>query len=412
MSRQSMAPNRNLSLTEELEKLEQSITLTLQEIDHNFSRAHRIVTTGILPIIEQYGKHSEAVWEGSKFWKQFFEASANVSLSGYEAPQEDSIAQDDTHDSETYGDEETMTGDATGQGAITPQRATSSHGELEDTMTLDSPSMGHSTPGMPHSLRKGRNGDGEELDAEEEAPQFAGLSSPYETLREELEGGPHGSRTPRFEPVTPGKSQTLPDMMGFDSSPFVQPTTSKKPHFNQDPLMHRVLDKTFRVQATPLVSPRKYKPTGAFTPSAAHRAAPTPRGAAANARLPKWDDSSPPSSPAPQLRADIFSPVKTPRTPGVSIQTPAKGKQPMSAGRDQDYVDYSDDDELDFSPPKTIQFHIPQTKLLQTPAREASRRIVDDLLMTAGGDFTDTTNGMEDDSPSVVRRQVDLDDSF
>jgi hypothetical protein len=30
MSRQSMAPNRNLSLTEELEKLEQSITLTLQ----------------------------------------------------------------------------------------------------------------------------------------------------------------------------------------------------------------------------------------------------------------------------------------------------------------------------------------------------------------------------------------------
>jgi hypothetical protein len=30
MSRQSVAPQRNLSLTEELEKLEQSITLTLQ----------------------------------------------------------------------------------------------------------------------------------------------------------------------------------------------------------------------------------------------------------------------------------------------------------------------------------------------------------------------------------------------
>jgi DASH complex subunit ASK1 len=30
MSRQSVAPMRNLSLTEELEKLEQSITLTLQ----------------------------------------------------------------------------------------------------------------------------------------------------------------------------------------------------------------------------------------------------------------------------------------------------------------------------------------------------------------------------------------------
>src|SRR5271167_3306363 len=70
------------------------------EIDHNFSRAHRIVTTSILPIVEQYAEHSKAVWEGSKvsspvlphrrllittkFWKQFFEASANVSLSGYE----------------------------------------------------------------------------------------------------------------------------------------------------------------------------------------------------------------------------------------------------------------------------------------------------------------------------------------
>jgi hypothetical protein len=30
MSRQSLAPQRNLTLTEELEKLEQSITLTLQ----------------------------------------------------------------------------------------------------------------------------------------------------------------------------------------------------------------------------------------------------------------------------------------------------------------------------------------------------------------------------------------------
>jgi hypothetical protein len=36
------------------------------EIDHNFSRAHRIVTSSILPIVEQYAEHSKAVWEGSK----------------------------------------------------------------------------------------------------------------------------------------------------------------------------------------------------------------------------------------------------------------------------------------------------------------------------------------------------------
>lgn len=37
------------------------------------------------------------------------------------------------------------------------------------------------------------------------------------------------------------------------------------------------------------------------------------------------------------------------------------------------------------SPPKTLQFHVPQSRLLQTPAREASRRIVQDLLFSAGG---------------------------
>jgi DASH complex subunit ASK1 len=324
------------------------------------------VTTGILPIVEQYGKHSEAVWEGSKFWKQFFEASANVSLSGYEAPdQDESVAQEDTQQSQLYEDETVEDDEATGETATPPRPSSAQEDDAESTLTFDSPSLGHSTPRAPPSTNKGKNRDnGAGLDQ----PQFAGLSSPYEALRQEFEG----SKTPKLEPVTPGKSQALPDMTGqFDSSPFVQPTTGKKPYFNQDPLLHRVLDKTFRVQATPIISPRKYKPTGAFTPRTGQRGAPTPSGAAA--KLASWaEDSSPPSSPAPQLRADIFSPAKTPRTPGVSVQTPAKGRQPMSINRTNTIFDDSDEEEeyeQGFSPPKTIQFHIPQSKLLQTPGK-------------------------------------------
>lgn len=329
------------------------------------------------------------------------------------------MQQSQLYDDETLEDE-TVTG-----GVTTPPRPSSSQaGDGESIITFDSPSLGHSTPRAPPSTKKeGADGDdGQEL-------QYAGLSSPYEALKEEFRGDLGATKTPRLDPVTPGKAQALPDMTGFDSSPFMQPTATKNLYTNQDPLLHRVLDKTFRVQATPIVSPRKYKPTGAFTPRAANRGAPTPRGAASN--LPRWaEDSSPPSSPAPQLRADIFSPIKTPRTPGVSVQTPAKGKTPMSLHRTGTVFDDSDEEEyeIDLSPPKTIQFHIPQSKLLQTPgecnnqcqstfsnqttAREASRRIVDDLLMTAGGDITDTTGDMDDASPSVVRRQVDLDDSF
>lgn len=36
------------------------------EIDQNFSQAHRIVTTSILPLVEQYAENSRDVWEGAK----------------------------------------------------------------------------------------------------------------------------------------------------------------------------------------------------------------------------------------------------------------------------------------------------------------------------------------------------------
>ena len=77
----------------------------LAEIDHNFSKAHRIVTSSILPVVDQYAQHSRDVWEGSRFWKQFFEASANVSLSGYqEGALEEDVSQNDTTAQETSYD--------------------------------------------------------------------------------------------------------------------------------------------------------------------------------------------------------------------------------------------------------------------------------------------------------------------
>jgi DASH complex subunit ASK1 len=251
-------------------------------------------------------------------------------------------------------EDETVEGDDTVNGAAaTPQRRPASQADIEDTSDLESPTLAHA-----HSTPRAPNNNEDHL-------QFAEFSSPYESLRREV----LGSRTPRLEPTTPGKMDTLPDMTGqFDSSPFVPPTSGKRAPVDQGPLLHHVLDKTYRIQATPLISPRKYKPTGAFTPATARRGAPTPREK--TSALPDWaDDSSPPSSPAPQLRADIFSPMKTPRTPGVSVQTPGKGKQAFSVTKtgagafDSD----SDDDGLDFSPPKTVQFHVPQSKLYQTP---------------------------------------------
>ncbi|OCK82367.1 hypothetical protein K432DRAFT_349157 [Lepidopterella palustris CBS 459.81] len=412
MSRQSIAQPRNLTLTEELEKLEQSITLTLQEIDHNFSRAHRIVTTSILPTVEQYAKHSEAVWEGSKFWKQFFEASANVSLSGYEeAAADGSAMQDETETSHGYDSptaEDTLTG-----ATATPPKPSSSHADedLDSTSVLSSPSLAHahSTPRAPHASTKGHSGDATA------GATFADYPSPYESLKRELQGS---TKSPGPDPITPGKLQALPDMsMTPSSSPFVPPTTQRRGGAlpaNTDPLLHRVLDKTYRIAATPHTT-RKQKPSVGFTPGTSTRPA-----------APRWaDDSSPPSSPPPQLRADIFSsPLKAPRTPGVSVQRiPARnattgfrtsGIGALGIRGEGVWGSDSEGEEegMDFSPPKTMQFHVPQSRLLQTPAREASKRIVEDLLLTAGGDITNGFEGEEEESPSVVRRNHELDDSF
>ncbi|KAM3423878.1 hypothetical protein BST61_g1274 [Cercospora zeina] len=414
-------PPRGLTLTEELEKLEQQITLTLQEIDSNFSKAHRIVTSSILPIVEDYAKHSNDVWEGSKFWKQFFEASANVSLSGYEEnASEDNTQTDATQSFQTSTDHD----DSTVTGAT-------AH-EEEEEFSAESPTQMtglQTTPKLHTSTSK--SGSKTRSQGSRPASSYRSPSPRKYTGR-----NPRGGNTPGTDQPSTPRMSISEDM--DTSSPF-QPQSAFEPPSafrmrpeNHDPLMHRVLDKNYRIQATPMTQRRQQKAQAASKPTPA---------TATKKQL--WDDS-PQSSPefsAPQLRSELFSPAKAaPRTPGVSVLTPAPrktghplpttstGKQLFSA-QDKAYIaskdctrashmfEDSDEDEdffAEISPPKTMQFHVPQSRLVQTPAREASKKIVDDLLLTAGADATDD---IEDDdlefevpSPSVVRQGWQIDD--
>ncbi|KAI9807447.1 MAG: DASH complex subunit ask1 [Piccolia ochrophora] len=419
MSRASTVSARNLSLTEELEKLEQSITLTLQEIDHNFSRAHRIVTTSILPVVEQYAEHSKAVWEGSRFWKQFFEASANVSLSGYE----------ELAASENGGDDQDVTAtthDETGTGSPSHHDISATN---DDTITTARPA--HDDDSLLPSTPRASNARPNKHTTDDINPSFASYSSPYETLRRELTNA-SPPKPSTAQPRTPASK--LPDMsMNALSSPFEPttrtdpPTTARRPQKGErdpanpdrgenNPLLHRVLDKTYRLQATPHGHPSRRL---------------------AAAALP---DSSPLSSPdvqAPKLHSEIFSspvragagrppggPPRTPR-PGVSVlQTPGRSggrstktrkTQQQQQQQQRDVTtrsaawDDSDDSSSEASnaegtawakgtsPPKSMQYAVPQSRLLQTPAREASKRIVSDLLLTAGANDDTSSFGAYDD---------------
>lgn len=318
-----------------------------------------------------------------QFWKQFFEASANVSLSGYEelaADEEDNTANgggatehDETTDYTPRPEEEDHT--------VMTQENVSYHGHDESLLDNGDGDLTGSTPRAPASKTS--------------RPQFAKLGSPYEELKRELKGGDdHLSGDDSDSDIVPHQHTTrLPDMSMTPRSSLGVDEVGKDDIFstankNKDPLLHRVLDKNYRIQATP------HKPTG-VSPIKWKITEKQDKG-----KLPAWQDDSPMSSPEmaiPTLRSAAFmSPAKfpggrsrpaaasgAPRTPGVSVQTPGTARKTKDVyaskaeenrGRQRDEITWDSDEEDEdmyggMSPPKTIHFALPPSKLLQTPGK-------------------------------------------
>ncbi|KAL2189534.1 CT20-domain-containing protein [Thermothelomyces heterothallicus CBS 203.75] len=443
--------------------------LLLPEIDHNFSKAHRIVTTSILPLVEQYGEHSRAVWEATKFWKQFFEASANVSLSGYEelAGNEDNT--------EVTADESTVHNETAD---YTPRPR--SAGDQDVTVTADqSSAMYHGDDTHQDGSALGYDDDDDLTGSTPRPPatrtvpirpQFANLPSPYEALKREYDskrGGPgisSSSKTPRTATLREqqgvgeeeGEDDTellfqqhtarLPDMSmaprgsldagtvshagkgdddddDDDDLDFGGSRTGKQ---NKDPLLHRVADKNYRIAATPHkgagISPVRWKDSPTSSPE---MAVPQLRSAAFMSPVRAAHKGK---ASAAVAAAAAAAASKGPRTPGVSVQTPATGRKTKDvfagkkgeaaattitagagvSGKYDDEITWESDSDGfgGMSPPKTIQFALPPSKLLQTPG---TKRIVDNILLTAGEDLDDPSEY----SPTVVKMNKDiLDDTF
>lgn len=281
--------------------------------------------------------------------------------------------------------------------------------DVEDSL-LDDGSLAGSTPRLPatKSLR------GEQM-------QMANFGSPYENLRRELKGGggDDGSHTPKSDVFGEGmdddetaqqlQQTRFPEMDMTSNSSMMEASTptrdvrtnlfgtgGKGKSNSKDPLLHQLLNKNYRIQATP------HKTTTQFISPNKGRAPDTDMS-----RKALWQES-PMSSPeiaAPTLRTNLYnaaSPLKQqrgrlgagaarlepPRTPGVSVQTPATGRKTRdvfaeegaskSKGKgkaDPDEITWESDEEEDsgmfggMSPPKTIQFALPPSKLMQTPGK-------------------------------------------
>ncbi|KAF3904808.1 hypothetical protein ABW20_dc0104152 [Dactylellina cionopaga] len=470
----SMAGNpatgtRQLSVTEELERLEQSITRAMQEIDRNFSQCHRIITHSILPIVDRYAEHSRDLCENISFWKSFFEDSADVAIGTYEQEATAMSPEETTYDETTTQEEEqaesTMMrgikdedsedgGDRTATLQVQDEDTDSTDHEFEDDSILASMNL----TGRDNLSKVRQSGSR----SGKQKPQWEAIQSPYDKLKQEVKSQQHRklsmddsmdesmalpslpagmaglnlddikSSTVIDPPTTPEMLRQKPSRRVLDSpdddSPFAPQTarqivSSSRPT-RKDPLMHRAVDTNWRIQATPQKKTPRKPTTATVTPK--HRV------------LPSYQDSSPMSSPPPPQITTVFSPVNTikrfnikPREkPEPQQQQQRDPKTPVTAKKrwdkldpktmtakdlllDDEFDDDDDDDDfkkLGFSPPVTMQFTLPPSRLMQTPAKQASKMLVNDIMRSAGfragfagGDDTQSTMGNSlDDSPSML----------
>ncbi|CCE86472.1 Piso0_004963 [Millerozyma farinosa CBS 7064] len=120
------------SATLELERLEQEITLVLQEIDKNISKANAVINDKVFPVLRKHAASSTSVWNNVNFWKYFLEQSANVELTSYEAPANSSTDINTLTNSKSHfllsnedeeGDNEIRTNTETDQGRENAEQA-------------------------------------------------------------------------------------------------------------------------------------------------------------------------------------------------------------------------------------------------------------------------------------------------
>ncbi|RDB28734.1 hypothetical protein Hypma_016097 [Hypsizygus marmoreus] len=69
---------------DQIEQMEQLITIKLQNIDENFSKIHHLLANKLLPAVKRYAVGTEPVREAAKFWTSFYEQAAQIHIPTYD----------------------------------------------------------------------------------------------------------------------------------------------------------------------------------------------------------------------------------------------------------------------------------------------------------------------------------------
>ncbi|KAJ7194662.1 DASH complex subunit Ask1-domain-containing protein [Mycena pura] len=72
------------SMLDQIEQMEQLITIKLQNVDENFSKIHNVLATRILPAVKRYAAATKPVREAANFWVSFYEQAAQIRIPTYD----------------------------------------------------------------------------------------------------------------------------------------------------------------------------------------------------------------------------------------------------------------------------------------------------------------------------------------
>ncbi|KIS71084.1 uncharacterized protein UMAG_00995 [Mycosarcoma maydis] len=452
MGHNAAMPIQQHSVTEQIMQLDQAITLTLQEIDQNFATAHQIVTSRILPAIKEYGIASARVWQGAKFWKTFYEVSANVSLTAH-------VQDESEFDDNSQGADVTQSGNESRENATftSDDGVPSPHSETGSIIYNE----------MDVSLASD-GGDANEHDAADQSvqqapadraraaspPRFSNASMAAAARREAAQRKqqkPHHREDQEnmFDPaespferlrrdITSGLGKRINDP-SMDQSSFMASSSTKPPSRMTNTERDRAalaqgienLGRTHTGKSGHLLDADSSDASSVhelarFTSSATSagrmKTSSTPKkGALLNKVLnsehkrnkgrlsytkiqatprSSQSKSNPFAPPSVRMWDGIVDLRKTPLTSKIKGTKSSKAassskrggaakKNDAQADDDAEWdSDSSDQDSLGWpagmSPPVTMQFSVPQSRYAQTPAKEAAKMMVDDLLRSVG----------------------------
>ncbi|KAF8899309.1 DASH complex subunit Ask1-domain-containing protein [Infundibulicybe gibba] len=328
------------SVHDQIDQIEQLITIKLQNIDENFSKIHNLLANTLLPAVKRYAVGTEPVREAAKFWTSFYEQAAQIHIPTYD---DYSTTNEQPPEHEEY--------DAT----ATDSRPTE---EVTITQTQDD---GPSISSNESSFMPGQA-------AFSSTPATARLATKYHSFMSETSDDPSWSASMETPHPTPPPNPPPP-------SPQQSRSNKGKGKDSAQPLLRNVLKRTL-LSASDISS----SDVGlhSLSPSKSKRKPKTPVPKAFNPYLPPetdpddWDGI-----------VDLQdSPLTTPRRSGYSTR-----RNPATPDQD------SDDDSFDglpsgMSPPVLMSPARPPRSLAelglvglkQTPSKQASARIKRDIL--------------------------------